>query len=103
MKCNARGFLVFPEQVLAHIYPETEGESGINIFGEESLIPGRPCLLNWVKTLHIEDGKIIAGDLWLPRYRRGRIVYRSSPVDIGGLNARGLLPHEIIYQNLCPH
>lgn len=60
MKCDARTFLVFPEQVLAHVYPETEGEPGLNIFGEESLIPGRPLPLELGENLHIEDDKIIA-------------------------------------------
>ena len=95
MKCNARGFLVFPEQVLAHI-SETEGESGL-IFSEEPYT-GRPCLLNLVKTA-MKTVNSLLGSL-VTRYRRGRI-YRSS-LWISEDSMRGLLPHEIIYQNR-PH
>ena len=39
---NARGVLVAPGQHLARIYPETQGEAGSDIYGNELLKPGAP-------------------------------------------------------------
>lgn len=61
MQSSARGFLVVPDQVLAHVYPETAGTAGCNIFGEESLIPGRPMHLELGENVRLEDEKLIAG------------------------------------------
>ena len=92
MKCNARGFLVFPEQVLAHIYPETEGESGLNIFGEESLIPGRPLPLELGENIKIEDGKIVAGAFGYLGMGEG-ILSIVPPLWIAGDSMRAVYCH----------
>ena len=60
MKCDARGFLVSSGSGPGTRPPETEGEAGCNIFGEESLIPGRPMPLELGENMRIEDDKIIA-------------------------------------------
>ncbi len=39
---NARGLLVVPGQLLARIYPETQGTPGSDIYGKELLKPGMP-------------------------------------------------------------
>ena len=60
MKCSARGVIVLPEQVLARVYPETQGTPGCNIFGEEVQIPGRPMPLDLGENVRLEEDKIVA-------------------------------------------
>lgn len=57
---NARGALVAPDQVLAHIYPETQGEPGSDIYGNELLKPGAPPPLKAGRYVEQTEDALIA-------------------------------------------
>ena len=97
MKCDARGFLVLPDQILAHVHPETEGEAGCNIFGEESLIPGRPMPLELGENVRIEDDTIIAGAFGYLGIGKG-VLSIAPPMWIAEDSMRAVYCHMALFE-----
>ena len=97
MKCNARGILVLPDQVLAHVLPETEGEPGRNIFGEERRVPGRPVSLELGENVRLEDDKIIAGAYGYVGIGEG-VLSIAPPIWIAEDSLRAVYCHMVLFE-----